>query len=220
TLLTAWLSRVAGIGASASGNLIVMLVISDLRIDPRVEREARALAGAGYKITIIFPDFAPTESQPPELNWGEGITFRRLTAKSAHFISYWPGWYGGALFRAAVKHKPLAFHAHDLNSAFAALSAGRMTGAHVVCDFHEWSSENVRWNAKTGRHIPYAGLWKRALKYLERLCLRQASEIITVGYEIARELETGYGESRRVHVIRNIPALSATPTRAYPALKE
>src|SRR5262249_17315514 len=87
-------------------------------------------------------------------------------------------------------------------------------------DFHEWSSENVRWNAKTGRHVPYADLWKRALKYLERLCLRQASEIITVGYEIARELETGYGESRPVPVIRKIPALRALPTRTYPALKE
>ena len=38
---------VIGIGRNAIGHHVVMLVVSDLRVDPRVEREARALASAG-----------------------------------------------------------------------------------------------------------------------------------------------------------------------------
>ena len=45
-----------GIGAAAVGRAVLMLVVSDLRIDPRVEREARALAAAGYSVTVICPE--------------------------------------------------------------------------------------------------------------------------------------------------------------------
>src|SRR5262245_48619712 len=47
---------VPGIGANAVGRHVLMLVVSDLRIDPRVEREARALASAGYRVTVLCPD--------------------------------------------------------------------------------------------------------------------------------------------------------------------
>src|SRR5450432_2543424 len=71
-------SSAIGIGNSAVGNLIVMLVVSDLRIDPRVEREARALVAAGYKVTVICPE--PTQGQQPDLHidWGENIDFELL----------------------------------------------------------------------------------------------------------------------------------------------
>src|SRR5690348_999489 len=44
------------IGRSASGREVVMLVVSDLRVDSRVEREARVLAAAGYDVTVICPE--------------------------------------------------------------------------------------------------------------------------------------------------------------------
>src|SRR5207344_168545 len=52
---------VVGIGRRAVGRHIVMLVVSDLRIDPRVEREARALVSAGYRVTVICPE--PTQGK-------------------------------------------------------------------------------------------------------------------------------------------------------------
>ena len=33
-----------------------MLVVADMRFDPRVEREARALAAGGYAVTVIWTD--------------------------------------------------------------------------------------------------------------------------------------------------------------------
>src|ERR1700722_16011266 len=69
---------VIGIGRNATGHHIVMLVVSDLRVDPRVEREARTLASAGYAVTVICPD--PTQGHEPELkiDWGARITFELL----------------------------------------------------------------------------------------------------------------------------------------------
>ena len=41
--------------ASSSSPQILMLVFSDLRIDPRVLREARALADAGFRVRFSTP---------------------------------------------------------------------------------------------------------------------------------------------------------------------
>ena len=44
--------------------LIAMLVFSDLAIDPRVEREGRALVAGGYRVVVIAPKFQAAE--PPD----------------------------------------------------------------------------------------------------------------------------------------------------------
>ena len=171
---------VTGIGRSATERHIVMLVVSDLRDDRRVEGEARALASAGYAVTVICPD--PTQGREPdlEIDWGPRITFELLHWSSGSFVMYRPGYVAGQLFAHAMRHQPLAFHAHDLTTAYAARAAARITGAHLVVDFHEWSSENVRWNRKLQRWETYGYDWKRELQAAERLCLAEASEVLTV----------------------------------------
>ena len=158
---------VMGIGRNATGHHVVMLVVADLRVDPRVEREARALASAGYAVTVICPD--PTQGHEPDLkiDWGAHITFELLHWSSGSFVMYRPGYVAGELFARAIKHQPLAFHAHDLTTAYAARAAARITGAHLVIDFHEWSSENVRWNRKLKRWETYGYDWKRELQAAE-----------------------------------------------------
>ena len=211
---------VMGIGRSATGHHIVMLVVSDLRVDPRVEREARALASAGYAVTVICPD--PTQGHEPDLkiDWGPRITFELLHWSSGSFVMYRPGYVAGELFARAIKHQPLAFHAHDLTTAYAARAAARITGAHLVVDFHEWSSENVRWNRKLKRWETYGYDWKRELQAAERLCLAEASEVITVCDSIADAMAAELGNGRRPVVIRNVPQLNAIPTRDYAPLKQ
>jgi starch synthase len=209
-----------GIGRNATGHHIVMLVVSDLRVDPRVEREARALACAGYAVTVICPD--PTQGHEPDLkiDWGAHITFELLHWSSSSFIMYRPGYVAGQLFAHAMKHRPLAFHAHDLTTAYAARAAARITGAHLVVDFHEWFSENVRWNRSLQRWEPYGHDWKRELQAVERLCLAEASEVITVCDSIADAMAAELGRGRRPVVIRNVPQLNAIPTRDYAPLKQ
>lgn len=209
-----------GIGKRASGREIVMLVVSDLRIDPRVEREARALAEAGYKVRVICPD--PTQGQEPdfELKWADGIEIEFLHWTAATYVMHRPGFLGIALFKEAIRHKPFAFHAHDLSTSYVAWAAARRSGAHLIVDFHEWVSENVHWDRKRDIWLPYDGLWKWRLHRLERRLIRRASKAITVCDSIADAMAVEQGGGKRPDVIRNIPYFSAIPTRAYGPLKQ
>lgn len=207
-----------GIGNAAVGRHIVMLVVSDLRIDPRVEREARALVAAGYAVSVICPEPFQGAAATVRVDWGAGIVITWLHRSGADFVNYRPGYLADALYGEAVKSRPFAFHAHDLNTGYAALAAARWTGAHLVVDFHEWFSENVHWNTAKAAWVPYDPNWRADLRALEARCLREASHAVTVCDFIADAMSAELG-GRRAEVVRNIPSLSTTPSRTYSPLK-
>jgi glycosyltransferase involved in cell wall biosynthesis len=216
-----------GMGTLAQGRRVLMVVVSDLRIDPRVEREARSLVAGGYEVHVVCPD--PTIGMEPgiRIDWGPGVTIRLVNWRAMQFIMERPGFMGLELFEAALavaqELRPLAIHAHDLNTCLVGLAVAHQTGTHLVADFHEWTSENVQWNSRSGRNEPYPEDWKAELQTLESRVMREASAVITVCDSIAEameeELGMGEGQSRKVEVIRNIPLLSAQPTKDYPSLK-
>lgn len=214
-----------GIGTKASGKRIIMLLVSYIWIDPRAEREARALAAAGYEVEMICPDMAQPEGSRMAPDWGPGIRINLIPQSAANFCALRPGYEAGMIFDAAIAAAasgppPLAFHAHDLNTCLAGLAAARKTGAHLVADFHEWTSENVHWDAAADCWAPYPEAWKAELQDLETRIVREASAVVTVCDSIADALALELGAGRRALVVRNIPALSARPTKTYPALKE
>jgi glycosyltransferase involved in cell wall biosynthesis len=208
-----------GIGSQASGREIVMLVVSDLRIDPRVEREARALAAAGYSVTVICPEPYDGAGASFNIDWGVGVLIKYVHQTAARFINDRPGYLADQLYLAAIKTSPLAFHAHDLSTAYAALAAANFRGSHLVVDFHEWFSENVHWDSKSSTWVPYPVDWRRELQKLESRCLVEASATITVCDSIADGMVAELGGKRPI-VVRNIPDISATPTREYLPLKQ
>jgi glycosyltransferase involved in cell wall biosynthesis len=207
------------IGSRAAGCNIIMLVVSDLRVDPRVEREARALASAGYTITVICPELFEGAGAQHNINWGPGVSIKYAAPSGSNFMSEKPGYCADLLYLEAVQMKPFAFHAHDLSTAYAALAAARVRGAHLIVDFHEWFSENVRWDTSRSAWAPYPPDWKRELQKLEARCLSEASATITVCDSIADAMEAKLG-GRRPLVIRNIPEMGITPSREYLPLKQ
>jgi glycosyltransferase involved in cell wall biosynthesis len=210
-----------GIGQFATGDLIVMLVISDLRIDPRVEREARTLAAAGWRVLVLYPDIFTQGDTPAQLDWGNRVFFERLPLQTAEYSCVFPCLYGSDYLRAAMRHRPFAYHAHDLSTAVVGLAAAKMTGAHVVCDFHEWFSENVEWDPLHRCYVPIRQAKKKVWREAERKALANASAVVTVCESIAEDMERELGSGRkRIHVIRNIPDLTWAPTRSYPPLRE
>jgi glycosyltransferase involved in cell wall biosynthesis len=118
-----------------------------------------------------------------------------------------------------VRKKPFAYHAHDLSTAFAALAAAKVRGAHLIVDFHEWFSENVHWNPELSSWSPYPSDWTRDLQKLEARCLAEASDTITVCDSIALAMETELG-GKRPKVVRNIPDVHIQPTQTYIPLKQ
>lgn len=212
-----------GIGVNARGRNILMLVVSDLRIDPRVEREARALAEGGYDVTVLCPD--PSQGgELPKIDWGPSVEIVFIHWSAASFLNSRPGINADLLFDAAMEQaerlSPFAIHAHDLNTGYAGLAVARMTGAHLIADFHEWASENVHWDFSTSSWKPYEGEWKEELQSLEARLMREASAVITVCESIIDALAEELGNGRRATLVRNIPALDAVPTRSYPPLKQ
>jgi glycosyltransferase involved in cell wall biosynthesis len=211
-----------GVGTQASGRTIVMVVVADMRVDPRVQREARALAAGGYRVHVIWTDPQLASGGPqPEIDWGENISFEALPRDAGRFSSQFPGFLGRRLLKAALAHRPFAFHGHDLNTALVVLTAARRTGAHSVCDFHEWYSENVTFAPLSGVYKPHSPAQKAVYRWLERLSFRHGSALVTVCDSIADEMARDLGDGRLgVTVVRNIPDRSREPSRAYPPLKQ
>jgi glycosyltransferase involved in cell wall biosynthesis len=212
----------AGIGVRPEGRMIVMLVVADMRFDPRVEREARALAASGFLVHVIWTDPQFTKAGPQaSIEWGENVSFEALPMSAGRFSEHFPGFLGRGMLKAARAHRPLAFHGHDLNTALIALTAARVSGAYAVCDFHEWYSENVTWSPLSGVYRPHSGVQKAAFRWLERICFRHASALVTVCASIADEMAQTLGDGRlQVAVIRNIPDRAREPSRLYPPLKQ
>jgi glycosyltransferase involved in cell wall biosynthesis len=196
-----------------------MLTISNLRIDPRIEREARALAEGGFRLTIVAPDPRQHSDEPTGVHWGKNIDFRWVRVQAISYAMEWPEFLGRELYNVAIEFAPFAYHAHDIFTAFIGLSAGKHTGAHVVCDFHEWGSENVKWDAQSKKWVPLPPAWKRPVRWLERRCLAEASAVVTVCDSIADGMSSELGKGQRPLVVRNIPPLRLQPTRPYPPLK-
>jgi glycosyltransferase involved in cell wall biosynthesis len=208
-----------GIATDALGSTIVMLSVSDMRIDPRIEREARALARARFEVVVIWPSVSASDGETGAIDWGPGITFKRIPYAAGEFVRRFPGYCGREMLLAALQFKPLAFQGHDLTSSLIALTAAKKTGACAVVDFHEWFSENVGWRAKQNAWKPHRFPQKQTYQWLERLVFRHASEIITVCDSIADAMETEFG-GRRPVVIRNIPEMGVAPSREYLPLKQ
>jgi len=220
---TAWLAPGrAGVGGRAEGRTIVMLVVADMRVDPRVEREARALAASGFLVHVIWTDPQLTKAGPQaSIEWGANVTFEALPMWAARFSEQFPGFLGRRLLKAALAHRPFAFHGHDLNTALVVLTAARRTGAHAVCDFHEWYSENVTFAPLSGVYKPHSPSQKAVYRWLERLSFRHGSALVTVCDSIADEMARDLGDGRLgVAVVRNIPDRSREPSRTYPPLRQ
>jgi hypothetical protein len=175
---------------------ITMLVISEVFRDPRVERQARALVAGGFLVRILYPDYFSVYHKLAPLDWGPGITFVPLPHYHSAFIFRFPYLLGFNFLRQAIRERPFAFHAHDLSTSIVGLAAAKYCRVPCVCDFHEWYSENVTWNAKTlayERHPTYVAMTYRLA---ERIVLRNATAVVTVCDAIANELKAMGGGTR------------------------
>ena len=190
---------------------IVMLVISELWHDPRVEREARALAQAGYKVKVIYPDFFSKLYNIQPLDWGPNIDFRPLPGEYHRFMLEFPWLLGNGMLKAALDERPFAFHCHDLTVSLVGLAAANATGAYCVCDFHEWYSENVSWSTRVNAWVPHPRFKRRIYKLAEWWLMCRATALITVCDSIAQDLQDERPATRRkLAVIRNIPSFAAS----------
>jgi glycosyltransferase involved in cell wall biosynthesis len=205
-------NRIPRQSAPVGSPSIVMIVWSYLPADPRVEREARALASSGYRVTVLCPHWYPP-SEPPY--WGPNVKIKLLPRETAHSMSGFPWLMSSGILNAAMAEDAWAYHAHDLNTALLSLVAAAKKRVLCVCDFHEWYSENVTYDSRTQMYRPHSWIKRALYRLIERLALKNASRVVTVCDSIARELELMQSPPNSVAVVRNIPPISvANPTNA------
>jgi glycosyltransferase involved in cell wall biosynthesis len=199
---------------------VVMLVVSQLNVDPRVEREARALAANGFRITVICPEWYAADHERPEIDWGPGVEIRLLPLAAGRYVDEFPYIHGTEILEAALAIDAGAYHSHDLNTALPVLVAACRKRAACICDFHEWYSENVTWDPVQRRYHPHGWVKRWIYTSLERLAIRCSTEVITVCQSIGEHLEALHKAARPIPIIRNIPPLRRDEVKSVTDLRQ
>lgn len=183
-----------------SNRRIVMLLSNDFSSDPRVEKEAVALIAAGWQVTVVA--WGRT-GERPERDTREGIDIVRV----GPVAPYGSGPKSLPLFRtfwrnaaaAAVALKPRVVHCHDMDTAWAGLSAVNElgNGTKLVLDFHEMYRES--------RMVPkgrVAGpLGRAAIDLVERRALKRTDLLVLA----VPGFEERYGHFEPRVIVENAP---------------
>lgn len=117
----------------STGRKVCMFLNAPIAGDQRVFREARALAEAGFEVSILCNQ----EPEPVSSAW-DGIKIYAVPRRPS---AVFPGRFTIDWVRLAVRLRPDVVHAHDLNTLGRAWLVSRITGAKLVYDSHDFYQE-------------------------------------------------------------------------------
>lgn len=183
-----------------------MLLSNDCLADPRVEKEAAALAAAGHAVTVVAWDRSGSSAS---IEARDGFEIRRLGPRAQH---------GGGLrnlplyrafWRAAVDEVLRMgadfVHCHDADTLPAGLAARKKSGGKVslVCDFHELY--------RATKMIPQQGLpgvlARAAVDWVERRAVREAA-LVVLANPSAADHYRAIGAAEKIVFVENAPDLN------------
>jgi glycosyltransferase involved in cell wall biosynthesis len=179
---------------------IVMLLSNAFRPDPRVAREAQALAEAGHQVTIVCWDRLAELTSHEAL---DGYTVERVLSVPSRYgagarqLLRLPRFWRHAARRVHAL-KPDTIHCHDLDTLPAGWWLKRQTGARLIYDAHE------DYPALMSLYLP--GALVQALSWLERRLLGRVDYTVTASTVSADKLRTRGVE--RVVTIGNYQSLA------------
>lgn len=183
-----------------AGLRICMLVTNDVSRDARVQKEAKSAAAAGAEVVVIGVGHAEQQWQPDsyELRLIEPmrashhpIRFVRIVQNLSRERAF-----EQRMTMAAREVAADIIHCNDLDTLRPGTLAARATGARVVYDAHELSTEGgvLKW-------------WQRlALAGRERRLASRADAVVTVNKPIAGWLKVHRGLRALPTVVMNGPA--------------
>lgn len=196
-----------------------MIVSNAVAPDPRVEKEAAALAAAGHVVTVFAWD---RSGEAPSHEERDGFRIERLGPSASYgggmrslprFREFW-----GNVADQVVEWRAEVVHAHDTDTIVPALSAGcqlrrRDIETRLVVDFHELY--------RASRMVPQRGLpgtvARAYVDRLERRAVRDA-DLIVVANEGVLPYYKAMGAGRRLVFVPNAP--DATLFRPLPCERE
>ena len=175
---------------------VTMLVRNTFTNDTRVEREARTLTDAGYRVTIV----ADAGRGLPASEVRQRIRVHRIPRRGPHV----PGLRFAAhvlrLRRAVMATKPDIVHAHDADALQSAGPAATGLGVPLVYDSHElWLGRTSRGRSRWYDLLNRAWYWLVERRYVPRAAL-----VLVANPGVAPELERRYGIAG-VRIVPNYP---------------
>lgn len=201
------------------GVRIAMLAHTYYEEDPRVRREAEALAAAGHRVVVFAlrrPGDAPTATI-------DGVVVHRLPvqrhqgARVRVYLREYLSFFLRsmvALARSHLRRRYALVQVHTLPDflVFATVPL-RLVGVPVILDLHEAMPEffSARFGARSG------GLGVRLLRVQERLACRFATAVVTVNQALADRL-IGLGvDPNKLTIVPNAPSLARFSRAAHPS---
>ncbi|MGD9962949.1 MAG: glycosyltransferase [Thermoplasmata archaeon] len=168
----------------------LMLLANPYRPDPRVRIEARALADAGHKVTVLAWS---RDTGRPETDADGAVEIRRVGPacpfrSASRMLAGLPRYWLSAL-RASRKMDFDIVHSHDLDTLPAGLMIGRLRGRPVLYDAHELYAAMVKDDV---------GAMFGPLQRLESFLVRRADAVITVSDALADELSKDREDRARI----------------------
>lgn len=166
-----------------------MAVTNDLVTDQRVDRSCRALAEAGYEVTLVgrrLPESGSVLGRPYRTERMR-LGFRR----SAGFY----GEYNVRLFLKLLFVRADAFYANDSDTLLACCWAARLRRKKLIFDAHELFPEVPELVEK-----PRV---RKVWEWVEKSCLPRVDAAFTVCQSVAEEYGRRYGIE--MTVVRNLP---------------
>jgi glycosyltransferase involved in cell wall biosynthesis len=206
-----------------------MFLHHPLKLDSRVEREARTLVAAGYDVEVIalaaegFPDREARDGYAIRRVPAEGLLARVLgrvdragvwpfarLAFRGRALSSMRKW-GRRAARAAAERPAGLLIGHDLDGFLAGIRAKRRTGAPLIYDSHELFPDY----ASSGRPAYERRGW---ILYESRL-IRHADQVIAVTPGRGDVMASRYGIPKPL-IIRNMPETAERPAQPAARLRQ
>ncbi len=178
---------------SGSNWKILMVVLSTVNPDVRVEKEARYLASQGHELTVIGID---RTGDLEKREHRDGYTIIRLPSKKRAIFKYWEFWRKVKKYVDKVSVKYDFIHLHDLN-VLPLVSKLKKKGKFFIYDSHENFPEQM------SETYGVIALWVYTL--LEKFYIHKVDHVITPGPSYSKNLEKKYGV--KCDYIANYPSL-------------
>ena len=193
-------ARSSSDNAKGQGCDVCAAVVSDLTFDARVWKEARSLARAGYRVTLIGCKYDIPRRRRSQRD-GIDVIEIPFGSRAGSISSLGRARVLLRIWRAILGTRARAYHAHNIHVAPAAWAASRRRGAALIYDAHELYGDVI------GSSLGARGAnWVSAV--VERLVLRASDFAITTNPSRARILEQRSGRPT-VEVVGNVPQLAA-----------
>lgn len=200
----------------AKGKKILMLTISQIEIDPRINKVARGLAEKGFKIVIIC--FLRSIEFPEIEHPFPGVTYRRVPLNDLrHSFQIY---FQETIFRAGIEEECDIVYSNDFTTLLVGWMLSRRKKIPLVYDAHEMWTENVEYDGKKKEYVSMPK-WKRFLfTQIEKRMVYNSQLFVSVSNQICKEFKRRYKLEKEPFLLPNFPELALQKKEGLRTIRE